>query len=256
MTSDLHIETKIPFIEGYFYHVFNRSNNKEKIFYNDNNYKFFLRKFDKYLSEYLEVYAFCLLPTHFHFLVKVKGSKDLVGFENLQGLINRDDSNDNSEYLNLAGQEDLQGLINRDNSNYNSEYLNLAGQEDLQGLGINKTIIQSFSNFFNCYAKSINKQENRHGSLFEKHFKRKIIDKEDYLSRIIFYIHLNPVYHHLCQSFENYPWSSYTKILNNRQSKLKKKEVLEFFGGKENYIYFHNKIKRNFKEIDKYIIED
>ena len=232
MTSDLHIETKIPFIEGYFYHVFNRSNNKEKIFYTDDNYKFFLRKFDKYLSEYLEVYAFCLLPTHFHFLVKVKGSKDLVGFKNLQGLINRDDSNDNSECLNLAGREDLQGL------------------------GINKTIIQSFSNFFNCYAKSINKQENRHGSLFEKHFKRKIIDKEDYLSRIIFYIHLNPVYHHLCQSFENYPWSSYTKILNNRQSKLKKKEVLEFFGGKENYIYFHNKIKRNFKEIDKYIIED
>ncbi|MCK4448088.1 MAG: hypothetical protein KAW56_13530, partial [Candidatus Marinimicrobia bacterium] len=115
--------------------------------------------------EYLEVYAFCLLPTHFHFLVKVKGSKDLVGFKNLQGLINRDDSNDNSE-----------------------EFLNLAGQEDLQGLGINKTIIQFFSNFFNCYAKSINKQENRHGSLFEKHFKRKIIDNEDYLSRIIFYI--------------------------------------------------------------------
>jgi len=121
MTGDLHIETKIPFIEGYFYHVFNRSNNKEKIFYNDDNYRFFLQKFDKYLSEYLEVYVFCLLPTHFHFLVKVKGSKDLVGFENLQGLINRDDSNDNFEYL-------------------NPECLNLAGREDLQGLSIGKNL--------------------------------------------------------------------------------------------------------------------
>ena len=49
-------------------------------------------------------------------------------------------------------------------------------------------------------------------------------------------------------------WLGYGEL--DTQSKLKKKEVLEFFGGKENYIYFHNKIKRNFREIYKYIIED
>jgi len=61
----------------------------------------------------------------------------------LQGLINRDDSNDNSEYLNLTDQEELQGLINGDDSNDNSEclnLLNLAGREDLQGLSIGKNL--------------------------------------------------------------------------------------------------------------------
>ncbi len=32
---------------------------------------------------------------------------------------------------------------------------------------------QAFSNLFNAYAKAYNKQQNRTGSLFEKHFKRK-----------------------------------------------------------------------------------
>lgn len=33
-------------------------------------------------------------------------------------------------------------------------------------------VTQAFSNFFNSYAKAFNKQNNRTGSLFEKHFKR------------------------------------------------------------------------------------
>ncbi|MGH2575336.1 MAG: transposase, partial [Ignavibacteria bacterium] len=62
----------VDFIPGYYYHIYNRGNNREIIFYMDDNYKYFLKRFDKYLSIHLDVLAFCLLPNHFHFLVKVK----------------------------------------------------------------------------------------------------------------------------------------------------------------------------------------
>lgn len=69
-----------------FYHIYNRGNNRERIFFKDENYRFFLQKFDDYLRNFLDIYAFCLMPNHFHFLVKLK--TDLPGFENLEGVKN------------------------------------------------------------------------------------------------------------------------------------------------------------------------
>ena len=135
-----------PFVGGHFYHVYNRGNNREQIFFNRENYRYFLVKFAEYLCGVLDVYAYCLLPNHFHFLVRIKE--------------------------------------------------NLAGLEDLQGLGTERCpVSQQFSNFFNAYAKAINKQENRTGSLFQRNFKHILIDKEAYLYQVIYYIHRNPVHH-------------------------------------------------------------
>jgi len=55
-----------------YYHVYNRGNNSCLLFYNDKNYEFFLRRFDMYLSDFVDVYAYCLLPNHFHLLVRIK----------------------------------------------------------------------------------------------------------------------------------------------------------------------------------------
>lgn len=63
---------QIPLEQGKFYHIFNRGNNGDNMFYNPENYKFFLRRLDEYLSPHIEVFAFCLLPNHFHLLVRVK----------------------------------------------------------------------------------------------------------------------------------------------------------------------------------------
>lgn len=54
------------------YHIYNRGNNGGTIFFKNDNYRYFLRKFDEYLSGYADVYAYALLPNHFHFLIKTK----------------------------------------------------------------------------------------------------------------------------------------------------------------------------------------
>lgn len=63
---------KCPLNPGYFYHIYNRGNNRENLFYSNENYVYFLKKYDFYLNDYLETYAFCLLPNHFHLLARVK----------------------------------------------------------------------------------------------------------------------------------------------------------------------------------------
>jgi REP element-mobilizing transposase RayT len=62
----------IPLEPGKYYHVFNRGNNKEKIFYAERDYDIFLRKYALYLDSYVTTYAFCLLANHFHFLIRIK----------------------------------------------------------------------------------------------------------------------------------------------------------------------------------------
>lgn len=60
------------FEEGEFYHVYNRGNQKQKIFFNRGNYLFFTEKMYKELTPYAELLAYCLMPNHFHILVRIK----------------------------------------------------------------------------------------------------------------------------------------------------------------------------------------
>ena len=54
-----------------YFHLYNRSNNRELVFKERKNYLFFLRKYRRYLSEYVTTLSYCLIPTHFHFLIYV-----------------------------------------------------------------------------------------------------------------------------------------------------------------------------------------
>lgn len=58
----------VHFEEGHYYHVINRSN--EKLFYNDSNYLFFVRKTRKLILPLCNILAWCLMPNHFHFLLQ------------------------------------------------------------------------------------------------------------------------------------------------------------------------------------------
>ncbi|MFD2202288.1 transposase [Shivajiella indica] len=76
---------------GQSYHIYNHANGTENIFREEENYRFFLQQYQKYLGEVVDTYAFCLMPNHFHLLVGVRS--DLSGFENLTGLIKHPSNN-------------------------------------------------------------------------------------------------------------------------------------------------------------------
>ena len=51
------------------YHIYNQGNNKQRIFFTNNNYLYFLQAYRKLVGPYTETLAYCLMPNHFHFLI-------------------------------------------------------------------------------------------------------------------------------------------------------------------------------------------
>lgn len=202
------IDFYAPLEADCFFHIYNRGNDGIKIFYNNGNYEYFLKKFDEYFSGYLHVYTYCLLANHFHFLVSIKNEKEV-----------------------LKAAEKMKGIEKIKKNALENNY-------DLVAV----LVSEQFRRFFIAYSKAINNQTGRHGSLFTKKFRRKKVNTLNYLQRLVFYIHTNPVHHELSNDFINYKWNTYRKILSSHKSKLMKKQVIEWFNDKENYAYMH-KIK-------------
>jgi len=166
---------------GHYYHVFNQGNNKGNIFLEEKNYAYFLALLKKYILPLTEIYAYCLLPNHFHLLLKIN--------------------------------------------------------EDVEP----KKCAQAFSNFFNAYAKAINKSYQRSGNLFRRKFARKKIGNEDYLKKLVLYIHTNPQHHGIVGNFEEYGHSSYHAYLSEGNTNISKGYVLGLFEDKSNFRDSHYK---------------
>lgn len=169
--------------EGRYYHIYNRGNNRCKLFYEDRNYDFFLRLYVKYIYHVADTYAWVLMGNHFHFLLKLKTN-----------------------------------LI-------------------IEGKKVDPS--RQFSHLFNSYAQAINKSIGRTGTLFEHTFRRKEVTTEEYLRQLIVYIHHNPQKHKFANYFKDYPWSSFNSIISAKPGILRYEEVIELFGGRENFIKAH-----------------
>lgn len=61
-----------PLEAGCYFHIYNRGINREKIFYTEEHYLSFMRKYSCLLGPYVETYAYCLMSNHFHFLIRIK----------------------------------------------------------------------------------------------------------------------------------------------------------------------------------------
>jgi len=178
----------IKFEEGCFYHVYNRSVDRKPMFKSDANYEYFLQRYDYYISDYAETYAYCLMNNHFHLLIRVR-DLDLTTFEKLSNL--------------------------------------------------HDAVSRQFRKLFQSYAMAFNKQQDRIGTLFQTPFKRALVDNEKYFTKLVYYIHANPQMHGFIDDFREYPWSSYGRILMPRPTKLRKQEVLGWFGGREEFVKCH-----------------
>ncbi len=57
---------------GQFYHIYNRGTDRKPIFFEDADYHYFLNLLLKYVVPVADIYSYCLMKNHFHFLVRIK----------------------------------------------------------------------------------------------------------------------------------------------------------------------------------------
>ncbi|OQX98726.1 MAG: hypothetical protein B6I24_04450 [Bacteroidetes bacterium 4572_128] len=72
-----------------YYHIYNRANGSENLFLNEDNYLFFLKKYNFHITPIANTIAYCLMPNHIHFAIQIKSEyilKNLKKFKNLRGL--------------------------------------------------------------------------------------------------------------------------------------------------------------------------
>ena len=188
------------------YHIFNHANGWENIFLIEENYHYFLRKYAEKLHDVVETLAYCLLPNHFHLLVRVRNSEELDSVVQKKEKVN---------------------------------HQTLFSSNDSMEVKYHKVVRRQFHNFLSGYAKAFNKYHNRKGSLLRQNTRRKIVGDDSYLRNVIVYLHLNPVLHGFTSFPEDWPHSSYHAYTSNKKTKLSRTEVLNWFGGKEAFIAFH-----------------
>ncbi|MBL0135480.1 MAG: hypothetical protein IPP79_16665 [Chitinophagaceae bacterium] len=69
---------KAPFEHEVSFHVYNKSVYGQQLFYEDENYRYFLTLFYKYLGNLVDVRSWVLMPNHFHFHFRVKSYEKCV----------------------------------------------------------------------------------------------------------------------------------------------------------------------------------
>ncbi len=173
---------------GQYYHIYNHGVGGRDLFRDTNNYEYFLALYDTYISPIAETYAWCLMPNHFHLLVRIKEESEVVVNNELK-------------------------------------------------IG---TPSQQFSKLFNAYAQAFNKYHQTHGTLFERPFRRKLFNSDDYRKRVVVYIHNNPVHHGFCKHPLEYPWSSYLACTTENLTNVKRDEVMGWFGGRAGFVAAHD----------------
>jgi len=202
-----------PFFPEQYYHFYNRGNNRRAVFFERANYLYFLHGMKKYLRESMDILAYCLMPTHYHILVRVKGGG--------QGV---------SAAKTSAGEAPRQ----------TSEVFKTSDVVTAPGvpLGVetSKAVSLAMQKFGISYTKAINKRFDRVGSLFQGQFKGKPVQTYGHLLRLCVYIHANPVKDGLAALPEDWEFSNYLEWLGLRDGTLVDREfIAENFGAPDDY---------------------
>lgn len=196
---------ELPLFPNKIYHIYNHANGKENLFENKGNYHFFLKRYAYFVEPIAKTFAYCLMPNHLHLLVEIKEEAML--------------------------QEANRAFIVAKKPGRKVELI----PEELLPQFLSKI----FGNLFSSYTQAFNRQQDRKGSLFMPNFKRKEVESEEYYTKLIHYIHANPVRHDFVKSMADWEYSSYQSLLSTKVTKLCRAEVMDWFGNRQAFIQFH-----------------
>ncbi len=194
------------FQEGCFYHIYNHAVSDQNIFNHEFDYSDFLSKHYKYLSCAFDTIAYCLMPNHFHFVVKVKPFNWVLDKAKIE------------------------------NSNTSRRFQN--GDVD-----VNKFILDQYRRFFSSYSLSYNFRNKRRGQLFLKRFKRVSLNSDRRLRYMICYLHHNPVHHGFTTDFSSWKHSSYKRYICDPTNDMYLDHMMNLFGSVETFYQEHEKFR-------------
>lgn len=193
MAKEAHYHTRFDY--DCFYHVYNRSIDLKPMFKSRDNYLFFLKRYNDFLPDVIDTYAYNLLGNHFHLCIRIK-SKDEIEQYKIEN--------------NIPVDKNIHDIVS-----------------------------SRFRRLFQSYALAFNKQHNRVGTLFQKPFKRALVNNPKYLKNTIVYIHQNAQHHGLVKDFKDWEWSSYQTVLSDKATQLKRNELLQYYS-KDEFINCHD----------------
>ena len=212
----------MDFQQGQVYHVFNRGNNSQAVFFNHENYLFFLEKLRKHILPHADILAWCLMPNHFHLMISINRVEIEISSA--------------SEGFTLSGVSE-----------------GFTQSETLTKSSRKRTLNDSIGIILRSYSRAIQKQEKTTGSLFQKETKALCLTEPqgvspayfnthfgmvgnldlpetNYLNVCFDYIHLNPVSVKLVTVPEDWEFSSYRDYYCGRKGKLVNQELANELG--------------------------
>ncbi len=68
---------EIPLLPENYYHIYNHANGSDNLFLNSENYRYFLQRYATFINPIADTFAYCLMPNHIHFLIRIKSGPDL-----------------------------------------------------------------------------------------------------------------------------------------------------------------------------------
>lgn len=200
----------MQFEVGHLYHIYNQGNNQQKIFFERAHYLFFLRKMRIYLLPYCDILAYCLMPNHFHWMVRVNAVEVSVGVETETVGVTQSDTNSLSTIETVGvTQSDTDSLCRAKE----------------------RTLNDSIGILLRSYTRAINKQLSRSGKLIREKTKAECLTRQtgvsptfyttrsgtiinidhpekEYPQQCFDYIHQNPVKAGLVKEAMNWEFSS------------------------------------------------
>ena len=208
------------FEQGHIYHIFNQGNNRQKIFFDKENYLYFLKKVHGHIKPFADILAWCLMPNHFHIMVFIR---------------------DTTRQTTLEEETDT------------TRQTTLSRQTSLKDENVSKQFTKSIAIMLSSYTRAINKQQNSSGSLFRPKTKAICLTRIDKISKAWYvshgvvninfhvpekqypnvcfnYILFNPVKSGIVKRNEDWEYSSFLDTIGLRDGKLISKERIGELG--------------------------